>query len=87
MNHNTQNDYWPGFVDALVNMLLNLLFVSGIMAVAVAVLGMQIASDPNEAARLLSRVAGMSRAAAQGGPEAGEGREATPLRPDAAEQT
>lgn len=47
-----ENNYWPGLVDALVNVLLNLLFVAALMAMAIGTLGLQIASHPEEAALL-----------------------------------
>lgn len=31
------NDYWPGYVDALVNIVINLVFLSGLMVVVFAV--------------------------------------------------
>ncbi|OZI41468.1 hypothetical protein CEK29_16215 [Bordetella genomosp. 5] len=47
-----ENNYWPGLVDALVNVLLNLLFIVALMAMAIGTLGLQIASHPEEAALL-----------------------------------
>lgn len=35
------NNYWPGYVDALVNVVLNMLFMVGIMAVGLVCLNMQ----------------------------------------------
>jgi hypothetical protein len=32
-----ENDYWPGYVDALVNIVINLVFLSGLMVVVFAV--------------------------------------------------
>ncbi|MCX9004408.1 hypothetical protein NLN86_22545 [Citrobacter portucalensis] len=41
MSKQEEIDFWPGYVDALMNLVLNLLFLSAIFAVAIFVLGME----------------------------------------------
>lgn len=41
MNKKEEIDFWPGYVDALMNLVLNLLFLSAIFAIAIFVLGME----------------------------------------------
>lgn len=43
MKHNTLEDtsYWPGYVDALVNVVLNMLFLVGLMAVGLVTLNIE----------------------------------------------
>lgn len=44
-------NFWPGYVDALINVLLNLLFLVGIFTVGLVVLNMQAAMIEKEQAR------------------------------------
>lgn len=44
-------NFWPGYVDALINVLLNLLFLVGIFTVCLLVLNAQVAIVQKEAAR------------------------------------
>lgn len=41
MKKQEEIDFWPGFVDALMNLVLNLLFLSAVFAIAIFVLGME----------------------------------------------
>lgn len=41
MSKQEEIDFWPGYVDALMNLVLNLLFLSAIFAIAIFVLGME----------------------------------------------
>lgn len=41
MSKQEEVDFWPGYVDALMNLVLNLLFLSAIFAIAIFVLGME----------------------------------------------
>lgn len=41
MSKQDEIDFWPGYVDALMNLVLNLLFLSAIFAIAIFVLGME----------------------------------------------
>ena len=45
-------NYWPGFVDALVTVLLNLLFLVGIFAVGLVSLNMEVMGVQNKLAEL-----------------------------------
>lgn len=44
-------NFWPGYVDALINVLLNLLFLVGIFTVGLLVLNAEVAIVQKEAAR------------------------------------
>ena len=41
MSKQEEIDFWPGYVDALMNLVLNLLFLSAIFAIAIFVLGLE----------------------------------------------
>lgn len=44
-------NFWPGYVDALINVLLNLLFLVGVFTVGLVVLNMQAAMIQKEEAK------------------------------------